>query len=703
MTIITEYPIWFFPLCLALGALFAYVLYWSDRRFEEEQKGLTRILMGLRFLLVSFLAFLLLGPFIKTLFREVEKPLIIFAQDNSESILNDRDSSYYTVTYAGEVEKMVASLSEEYEVKTYSFGNAVEPGLSFGFDQKQTDLSALFEELYTVYSNRNVGAIVVSSDGNYNQGRNPLYVQGIGELNAPIYTIALGDTSSRKDLILTKVGHNRLAYLGNEFPMEILIHASQCGGETSELTVTRKGVELFKERLEIADGNFSRRIPIVLTAKEAGIQHYRISVTSVEDEVNVINNVKDVYIDILDGRQKILLLANAPHPDVGAINQAISINENYEVTQMLLDAFMREHQSSIEQLKAYNLIILHQIPTRRRQVDKVLQAMLAAEIPLLFVLGSQSDIRGFNTLKLGVEISGGQNKVNEAQALLKDEFSLFSTDDIDPRVYRELPPLVVPFGTYNVSKSATVLFTQKVGMVKTEHPLLLFAKKGSGKIGIVMGEGIWRWRMSSFEATGTHDAFNLLLSKTVQYLSVKDDKSNFKVLSKNNFLENEVIRFEAEVYNDSYELINDPEIKLTIEDEEGQSYPFTFSRTSTAYKLDAGMLPIGTYTYVSTVKVGDKLYQELGEFNISPIQIESAITKADHQLLYNLASRHGGTMYDPESLEQLTKELTAREDIKPIVYTEKRLKELINLKWIFALLLTLISVEWFFRKRAGVY
>jgi hypothetical protein len=115
------------------------------------------------------------------------------------------------------------------------------------------------------------------------------------------------------------------------------------------------------------------------------------------------------------------------------------------------------------------------------------------------------------------------------------------------------------------------------------------------------------------------------------------------------------------------------------------------------------MLPVGKYTYRSTVKVGEQLYQETGEFNISPIQVESAITRADHQLLYNLAAKHGGEMYAGEDMEALSKELASREDIKPVVYIEDRLKELINIKWIFVLILVLVSVEWFFRKRAGVY
>ena len=38
---------------------------------------------------------------------------------------------------------------------------------------------------------------------------------------APLYAIALGDTTPRKDLLISNLTHNDLAFLGNTFPVEI--------------------------------------------------------------------------------------------------------------------------------------------------------------------------------------------------------------------------------------------------------------------------------------------------------------------------------------------------------------------------------------------------------------------------------------------------------------------------------------------------
>ena len=94
---------------------------------------------------------------------------------------------------------------------------------------------------------------------------------------------------------------------------------------------------------------------------------------------------------------------------------------------------------------------------------------------------------------------------------------------------------------------------------------------------------------------------------------------------------------------------------------------------------------------------------EKGEFSVSPIQVEFVNTVADHQLLYNLARKHDGSMVYASNLADLLGLIGDRDDIKSVSYTQKRLKELINLKWVFFLLLILLSAEWFLRKRNGAY
>ena len=126
-------------------------------------------------------------------------------------------------------------------------------------------------------------------------------------------------------------------------------------------------------------------------------------------------------------------------------------------------------------------------------------------------------------------------------------------------------------------------------------------------------------------------------------------------------------------------------------------------RTVSAYHLNAGKLKSGNYTYEASVQVGDKLLTDKGEFTVSPLNIEMTNTIADHNLLFNLSQSRGGEMYYPNQLDELSDKILSRDDIKTIVYRQKKYSELLNLPALLTLILLLAAMEWFIRKRSGGY
>ena len=206
--ITTELPIWFTLFCVLLGLAYAYLLYRKEERFTELPKWKIGLMASFRWVLVTILAFLLLTPFIKTVFNKVEKPIIIIAQDNSSSILLNKDSAYYQTKYLQEIKKLQEDLKEDYEVRTFTFGGKVKEEGEIDYNQKITDIAHVFDEINNKFYNKNVGALILASDGIFNQGANPVFSTSV--TNFPIYTIALGDTTTPKDILLKDVIHNTL-------------------------------------------------------------------------------------------------------------------------------------------------------------------------------------------------------------------------------------------------------------------------------------------------------------------------------------------------------------------------------------------------------------------------------------------------------------------------------------------------------------
>lgn len=689
---IHDYPSWFFLLCLATGLIYAGLLYYRNHREGFSRMSLW-IFAALRFLAVSLLSFLLLAPLIERLSRHVEEPILIFVQDNSRSVVLHPDG-FDAAGYLQGKDRFLEALETKFQILEYTFGESFNPADSISFDEKLTDISEVFSGIGSGYSNRNIGAVVLASDGIVNRGVNPLFL-GSG-LTYPVYTMALGDTLPRRDLLVGRINHNRMTYLGNDFPVEVFVEARQAENLSSQLTITRDGETVFSRDLQFSDGLHQETILAELSADRPGMQRYRVNLATVAGEVTLVNNSRDFYIEVIDGRQQVLILAHAPHPDVGALKLSLEESENYEVTAMMFSEFEGG-------LQAYNLLVLHQLPGQNHRMDDFFERVAAADLPVLFVLGQQSDFRTFNSLGTGVNIQTRSDAFTETLPSLNPSFSLFGVPETTTGMLPNLPPLYSPFANYELAGGARVLLFQKIGQVVSDQPLAFFSGPAGPKTGVITGEGLWRWRLATYSRMGSHTAFDELIYRMVQYLSVREDRSRFRVRAEEFLFENEEVVVEAELYNPSFELVNEPEVSLVIVNGEGLRFPYQMGRTSKAYRLSAGRFPPGDYNHQATTSFGGETFTAEGKFTVSPLNLEGVQTIADHNLLYQLAEQSGGEMFYPDQWERLREHLLNRDDMNPVLYTRKTFDEMINLKGIFFVLLILLAAEWFMRKRGGSY
>ena len=224
------------------------------------------------------------------------------------------------------------------------------------------------------------------------------------------------------------------------------------------------------------------------------------------------------------------------------------------------------------------------------------------------------------------------------------------------------------------------------------------------KTGILAAEGVWKWRLFDYLQHQNHDIFEEVMGKTLQYLTLKEDKRKFRIsLDKNIFNENEPVVFDAEVYNENYELINEADVSLVIKNEEGKEFPFTFNKTASSYSLKAGLFPVGNYTYRGTTFYNGQELNYKGQFSVQPIQLESFVTTADHGLLRMLSDQYGGELVYPNAIASISDKIKTQKSVKPILYQTTKTRSVINLKWVFFLLMGLLVVEWFLRRYHGAY
>ncbi|MBS1531405.1 MAG: hypothetical protein JSU01_13950 [Bacteroidetes bacterium] len=680
---------WWTPVCLLLGLLYAWLMY---RQPVGLDKRVRYALFAARSIVVFILAFLLISPLVKSTSYAPQKPLVLIAQDNSQSVNTFKPAGFDPGQFVNDLGKLTQDLGDKYDVRLFHFSRDLHDSLSPKFDGKQTNISSAIRQLNERFANQNIGALVLATDGLYNEGSDPLYEAK--NFRSNIYTIALGDTVAKRDLLIGNVNYNKTAFLGDDFVIEVLAEAYQAKGETMHLDVTEDGRQVAEQNIPVSSDNFKKVVSLKLNADKKGIRKFTINIAPVKNEISTQNNTETIYVEVLDAKQKVLLLYDGPHPDITVIKQAIESNKNYEVKA----GFM----SDIGQLKLndYSLVILYQCT--KNESGALQNFITKGKIPVWYIIGGQSNLPQFDNEQKAVQVNANRDQMQEVFAQLQPEFSLFTLSDSTRNKVSKFPPLMAPFGDYRSLAGNQPLFKQRIGDVSTGYPLLSFKDDNSQRIAVLTGEGLWRWALSEYQANGNHHAVEELLTQVVQYLTANSNRQRFRVYpAKNVFDEGDNVIVNAELYNEALELVNTPDVKIDLKSDSGKNYSFLFTRTGQSYQLDAGALPVGEYSYDASTKLGNQTLTAKGQLTVKPLNLETRQSAADHQLLSAMAKQSGGQMLMPSQIGQLADLIRKNDNIKTVVYEDKHYSDLVDVKWVFLVILALLSAEWFMRKREG--
>lgn len=683
-----EYSSWFVLVCLLIGAGYSYVLYSKKHSWSTS---VNRILLALRFIVVSLTLFLLLNPLLKQLINDIEKPIVVLAVDNSLSITNSIDSTQQK-SILSELQK----LSDE--IKSNGFDIAVrnlnenEADLSaLDFNQKTTDLNIMFKEVETLYDGKNLTSLILVSDGNYNRGISPAYFP----YGYKISTIGIGDTTSYKDVILKNVLYNKIAYQGNKFPVVAEITNTGFKNQEAQVSITRGSKVLASEIITFKNENGLSRVEFNIEATNNGVQHFNVAVALANEEI-VENNSKDIFIDVIDGKQKILLTALAPHPDIKALRSVIERNDNYEF-ELFIPGFNELKEDK------YDMVLVHQAGDRYNKLTKYTKKFRDENVPILNIVGQQTNLAKLSKEDNLFTFTSIRNQRDQITPALFSEFPKFKIDPDYNNVFNQFPTLNVPYGESKLSPNTTVLMYQKVGNISTDKPLLYLVEAEGRKTAYMMADGIWQWRLQEFASNENTKAFDDVFLKLIQYLSTKEDKRKFRVYTtKEEFFDNESVSFSAEVYNDSYERIYGNDVSIKVTNEIGNVSEYSFIPSSANSKLEISGLTQGVYKYESTTKRDGKSEKVFGQFTVKNLQLELLDQRANFTLLRQVAANTDGKFYTLETLSDIPSDLN-KLNSKGIMHSNEDFLAIINLKWLFFLLLALLSIEWFSRKYSGAY
>jgi len=681
---------YFILICLLLGVAYAYVLYKAKHPWSQ---AINKVLFALRAVLVSLLAFLLLGPILKLTSNIFEKPAVVFLIDNSVSMKEVGDSTK-RLALMNELRQKGKEIQDTgYDVlfKDLNGNDADE----IRFNCTKSDLHSGIKNVITSFEGKNLNSIILVSDGIYNSGTSPIY----SPPRVPVYTVGVGDTTLRADLVLKDVAYNKIAYQGNKFPIRAEVLAQRLPNTEVKVSVLKNG-KVVEQQQKNSGTSLLTNFDFLIQAQEKGVHRYDVIVETVKGESTSRNNRASVYIEVVEGKKRILLIAPAPHPDIKAIRAVVEKNANYEFILHIPGIA----DAKPEWLKpgSTELVIFHQTADRAGRTTALLQQFQKSKTSLWLMLGTQTNFRQLAALQLPFSFENS-GQWDEVTPIINQSFRDFNFVDNTAGIVSDYPPVEVPFGKFTFPTNASVLMYQRIGSVATQRPLLLTWQNENQKMAALIGEGIWRWRLSEFADSEKTEVYDDVFLKLIQYMSTLEDKKKFKSFPiMPQFSEADAATIESQVYNDLFEPVYGNTISLELRNEANEISRYQYVTSPSGSRYQIGGLREGVYQFKASTEMNGKRESVSGQFLVVAQTIESQNLTADFQLLQQVANATQGKFFSATEISKLTEEWR---NTKPtaLIHSNESFNPLINLKWVFFLLLTLVSGEWFLRKYMGGY
>ena len=666
-------------LWIALSAALSLGMVWLQYFFRSGKVRHRGWLAALRFLAVFGLLLLLVDPRIERSEVTTEKYRLLLLLDNSASI---RDSlSRKGIDEVRAFFKDNAGLADRFQVETYAFGTAVSRTDSLDFSAGGTDIDLALRTLARAYPGLET-LMVLATDGNENVGR--AYAENAA-LQIPVFPVALGDTARYRDVRIDRINANRYAFLGNQYPVEILYTYFGEEAATGELRLLDNGRTVHRQAIELAAEGASGRVEVLLRASETGLHRLRATISSLPGERNTVNNSLQAGLEVVDERMRIGLVSRKTHPDIGALRRSIESNQQREFRQLT-------PEEALSGTFEADLFILYEPDASFRPLY---QENAGQRVPTFTIAGPNTDWGFLN------EIQGAYQMTDPgpAEELLPERNAAFGYFDAASWQVGAYPPLEGRLGSVLVFPENQVLLGQRVRGVSLDEPLLALIR-GEKREGLLLGSGLWKWRMHDFRETGSFENFDAQLGKIWLFLSGEGREGRL-TLDYQPIYEGQAGAFiRARFFDESYAFDPQAQLQLQVTDSTGAARPPVPMTLRPGYfETDLSDLPAGAYRF--TVSVEGTEFTRSGQFSLQGFDLETQHPGTDVAKLGRLAASTGGQLYFPGNLVDLRDSLLQSDRYRPIQKSRRNVVSLIDYRWLLGLIVLALSAEWFIRKYQG--
>ncbi len=244
----------------------------------------------------------------------------------------------------------------------------------------------------------------------------------------------------------------------------------------------------------------------------------------------------------------------------------------------------------------------------------------------------------------------------------------------------------------------------KINNIPFSYPLILLRKVYKQKSIAITGYGVWRWKLLAEGLGGSPEFLKLFTGNSVRWLTIREEDKKFKVItSKEIYSSGEPVELLAELYDDSYQPVDNASIKVTLRSE-AQSYDVSLNFIGAGrYAANVEGITEGDYRFSALAEKEEVKYgEDNGRFTVGESNLEFNNIRMNAPVLKQLAEKTGGEFYTINDYEKVVENIIGDRNFVRSEITKKSEFQLWNIYYTLCVIIILLALEWFIRKKSGM-
>lgn len=527
--------------------------------------------------------------------------------------------------------------------------------------------------------------------------------------DCPIYAVPFGAQGSARDISIRPTTFHPYSFRKQETRLGATIRALGCANETLTIDLLREGEVVTQKRIETGTEPF-HNIEFLTTEEEPGQFEYGIRVRPLNQEITAENNLAVTYLNVLDEKIKTLLIEGEPYWDNTFLRRSLSRNDKLDV-----DALVRFTPNRTRAIRSNEHRKGESLETPQTVADFEPYRVVILGRSIETILGD----RGIEALEDWVDQKGGIVLFSRGRAwggtgesdLEPIAWSLDQTSESQIEVTQQglnVAPFRLLHTRSGVENLPPVLAYQAIGTPKTlaadygqteaQSPAIVYRRLGSGQTLSLGVAKLWNWVFNS-RTEFDNNLYDLFWDQLLLWLLANDGitpGSDYTLQTNTaNLPLGESIALTL-AYNGKSPPTGEPLVKLTHNGAEAATLNLTTDPSGDSASLDFTPRAAGRYEATTLLPDGEEIRVR---FLVYHEQLERTETATDLAYLQQLATASGGRIVKRDQIGDLVSNLLL--ETAPME-ARSRLIPLWNTALICLLLVFLLAVEWFLRRRWGL-